>query len=93
MTDAIIQALKRGCRDLRSKSIRISAINLMFTLLDGFAGERNQLAPLIYKALTFVLIDVYMNQDLREEMLKNFIILFQKHQNIPIGILCEPLLK
>jgi len=51
----------------------------MFILLDGFAGERNQFAPIIYKALTFILIDVYMNLDLREEMLKNFIILFQKH--------------
>jgi len=93
MTDAIIQALKRGCRDLRSKTVRITSINLMFTLLDGFAGERNQMAPLIYKALTFILIDCYMILDLREETLKNFIALFQKHQNIPIGILCEPLLK
>jgi hypothetical protein len=65
----------------------------MFTLLDGFAGERNQFAPIIYKALTFILIDSYANLDLREEILKHFIILFQKHQNIPIGILCEPLLK
>jgi hypothetical protein len=93
MTDAIVQALKRGCRDLRSKSIRITSINLMFTLLDGFAGERNQFAPILYKALTFILVDGYANLDVREEMLKHFIVLFQKHQNIPIGILCEPLLK
>lgn len=34
-------------------------------------------APIIYKMLTFVLIDCYTNLDFRHEMLKNFTSLFQ----------------
>jgi hypothetical protein len=41
MPDAIIQSLKKGCREPKSKAIRFTAIQLMFTLVDGFAGERN----------------------------------------------------
>lgn len=43
--------------------------------------------------MTFVLIESYMNMELREAFLKNFIQLFKQHPNIPIAILSEPLLK
>ena len=33
-------------------------------------------APIIYKTLTFILIDTYTNLDFRQEMLKNFTTLF-----------------
>ena len=79
MTDAIIKALKGGCRDSRSKAVSITSINLSFYLLGGFASDRNMFAPIIYKALTFVLIDCYLNLELREELLKNFIQLFKNH--------------
>lgn len=93
MTDAIIRALRAGCRDTRSKAVSLTSITLSFYLLGGFATDRNMFAPILYKALTFVLIDCYLNLELREELLKNFIVLFRDHQNIPIGILCEPFLK
>lgn len=32
-------------------------------------------------------------QEIREEVIKNFILVFNMHPNIPINILCEPLLK
>ena len=32
-------------------------------------------------------------QEIREEVIKNFILVFNMHQNIPINILCDPLLK
>ena len=35
----------------------------MFSLLDGFARDRNKYAPILYKALTFILIDVFNNPD------------------------------
>jgi hypothetical protein len=47
----------------------------------------------LYKAMTFVLIESYLNIELRESLLKNFIHLFKAHPNIPVAILCEPLLK
>ena len=35
--DAIIQSLKRGCRDMKSLAVRTTGITLMFHLLDHFA--------------------------------------------------------
>ena len=65
----------------------------MFYLLENFARDRNQFAPMIYKSLTFLLIDCYLNLDLRVEIQKKFVTLFRTLQNIPISIMCEPLLK
>lgn len=74
-------------------ALRTTSVNLSFCLLNDFAKDKNKLAPIIYKSLTFLLIDGYTNPDLREEMLKNFISLFKQYQNIPVTILCEPLFK
>jgi len=68
-------------------------MNLMCSLIDLFSKERNKYAPIIYKAMTFILIECYLNLDLREEMLNNFINLFKKVPTMPINILCDPLLK
>mmetsp|Transcript_29766 Transcript_29766/g.45374 ORF Transcript_29766/g.45374 Transcript_29766/m.45374 type:complete len:88 (+) Transcript_29766:1786-2049(+) len=65
----------------------------MFSLLDGFAKGRNMYAPIIYKTLTFILVECYTNLDIKTEILSNFIEIFTKYANIPISILCEPLLK
>jgi len=92
ITEAIMQVLKKGCRD-KSKALSILSMNLMSSLLDVFSKERNKYAPIIYKAMTFILIELYLNQDLREEMLNIFINLFRNLPTIPIQILCEPLLK
>jgi hypothetical protein len=92
-TDQIIQCLKLGCRDIKSSAMRTTSINLAFVLLFDFTKNKNKFAPVIYKALTFLLIDGYNNHEIREEMLKNFITLFTQHTSIPINILCEPLLK
>ena len=56
----------------------------MFSLLDGFAKGRNMYAPIIYKTLTFILIEHYSHQDVKNEILSNFICIFRKHQTIPI---------
>jgi hypothetical protein len=66
---------------------------LTFGLLFELAKDRKPYAPVIYKALTFLLIEGYHSESFREEMLKNFIALFRNFQIIPIGILCEPLFK
>lgn len=91
-TEGIIQALKRGCRD-PSPVVSAASTNLLFHLLDSFAKDRNMFASIIYKTLTFILIENYAQQELREEILKNFIVLFQKYPSMPIGILCDPLFK
>ena len=83
MTEPILHALKQGCRD-KSKAVSILSMNLMASLLDKFSRERNKYAPIILKALTFILIDLFLQSDLRDEMLNNFITLFKSQPTIPI---------
>lgn len=68
----------RGCRD-KLKIMSVLSVSLMTALLDQFAKDRNEYAPILYKALTFVLIEQYNNMDLREEVLHNFIKLFRSY--------------
>jgi len=68
----------RGCRD-KLKIMSVLSVSLMTALLDQFAKDRNEYAPILYKALTFVLIEQYNNMDLREEILHNFIKLFRTY--------------
>jgi len=68
----------RGCRD-KLKIMSVLSVSLMTTLLDQFAKDRNEYAPILYKALTCVLIEQYNNMDLREEILHNFIKLFRTY--------------
>lgn len=91
--EIIIAILKRAARNWKSKVTCISAINLLFVLLDSFTNERNMYAPIIYKTLTFILVDFFQQMDHKEEILRNFLKLFQKHPSLPIQILAEPYLK
>ena len=65
----------------------------MFRLMEQFASGRHPIAPVLYKTLTFILVEFYWEIDMRDMMLRHFIFLFKKLENIPVAILCEPLLK
>ena len=84
--------LKRAARDIK-QTLATVAIELMFRLLDSFAKIRHQVAPLLYKTLTFILVEFYWEVEIRDLMLRHFIYIFKKLDNIPVAILCEPLLK
>jgi len=93
LADMIINVLKKGTRDQKSKGVSFASISFLFTLLEQFAADRNVYAPILYKALTFAVVDLYFNIGLRQELLKHFIHLFNLYKNMPINILCEPLIK
>lgn len=87
VADQILNVIKRGCRD-PSRSVVFLSISLAFNLLEHFAKDRNMFAPIIFKAMVFIMIDNgYVQLDLRQEMLKNFSTLFQRNQTMPIQIL------
>ena len=65
----------------------------MFRLFEAFAKVKNSTAPLLYKILTFILVEFYWELEIRDLMLKHFIYIFKKLDSIPVAILCEPLLK
>ena len=58
VAQAILTVLKRGCRD-RSRILRTVSFEQMFKLLHNFSTNRNQYAPIIYKSLTFLLIEFH----------------------------------
>ena len=93
MCSEIVEALRFGCRDQKSKGMRTTAYYLTFSLLLDFGKDRNKNAPTIYHALTYMLIECYNNLEQRDDLLKNFVLVFTMHPNIPINILCDPLLK
>ena len=53
----------------------------------------NPYAPILYKILTFSIVENHGDSETREYFLVNFIQLFEKVQNIPVGIVIEPLVK
>lgn len=65
----------------------------MFRLLDKFASEKNQSAPVLYKTLIFLMIESSDNLLLREHYLSNFSALFKAVPSIPIGLIIDPLIK
>ena len=67
----ILSILKRASRDIK-QSLSVVAIELMFRLLEQFAGNRNPSAPTVYKTLTFLLVEFYWETEIREMMLKQF---------------------
>lgn len=76
-----------------SKLLKILSITLLFKLLDRFAAERNPYAAVIYKKLTFSLMEEHANIELRDLFLRNFTYIFKKYTTIPVEILMEPLIK
>jgi len=65
----------------------------MFRLFEFFAKVKHHVAPQLYKTLTFILVEFYWELDIRDLMLKHFVYIFKRMENIPVAILCEPLLK
>jgi hypothetical protein len=90
--ESILRILKKAARDIR-KTLTVISIELMFRLLERFALEKHASAPILYKTLTFLLVEFYWEIEVRELMLKHFVELYLNFDSIPINILCEPLLK
>jgi hypothetical protein len=76
VAQAILTVLKRGCRD-RSRMLRTISFESMFKLLHHFSLNRNQFAPIIYKTLTFLLIELHQHVEIREHLMRQFVTLFQ----------------
>ncbi len=72
------------CRETSFRVVRKTSINLSFYLLELFTKERNMYAPIIYKAMVFILIECYQNVEIRGEILRNFITLFKQNKNVPL---------
>eukprot|EP01049_Picozoa_sp_SAG25_P016287 SAG25_NODE_3668_length_1007_cov_1.151982_2_plen_192_part_00 len=85
-------ALKRACRD-QAPRIQVLAHAQLFEMLDDFLRRRQPLAPLLYKTLIFSLIEHHETEFVRQFVSNNMMQLMRRHQDLPVGVLVEPLLR
>jgi len=92
LANQILTLIKRGVRDTH-KALKHTCLTFLFKLLELFASERNPYAPIVYKILTFTLIEHHDDTATREFILLNFVDIITNYSSIPIGILIEPMVK
>ncbi len=88
----VLTMLKRASRD-KSMAVQVFALARLFRLLETFAVRKNAYAPVIYKALTFSLVENHQSLALREFIMKSLSALYQLQPSIPVGIVVDPLVK
>ncbi|KNC55320.1 uncharacterized protein AMSG_10966 [Thecamonas trahens ATCC 50062] len=107
-TETILALLKKATRDA-SIPLRITALTLLFNLMEEFAGARRKrtaqnsdatgLGASIYKTLVIALVDAQGTSTIRPFLLSNFAVFFQslaaqKADNpLPLSLLLDPLIK
>ncbi|OMJ68547.1 hypothetical protein SteCoe_33967 [Stentor coeruleus] len=92
ISNQAISILERVSRD-KSSILKIGCLGKMFQMLAQFAQVHNVYAPVIYKILTFSLIENYGEEMIKEFIIYNFIHLIEEIPEIPIKIVVEPLVK
>ena len=90
--NSILNLINRTCRD-ESIYMKTIAVVYMFHLLQLLAAKKSQFAPIVYRTLTFLLVENYTNAEMRDFLERNFTLIFKSNANIPVGILLEPLVK
>ena len=93
MPKTLLGLLKKGSRD-KSAVLNITAISCLFELLDSFAeAESVSFAPYVYKTLIFSLIENYENELVYDYIMSNMALALEKHTQVPVGVMVEPLAK
>ena len=90
--NSILTVIKRACRE-KSRILKVICYGRLFHLLSVFSKLKNTYAPIIYKTLTFALVESYANDRIREFFLNNFLYVMEEIQNLPLSIMLEPYLK
>ena len=91
-SNKILNIFEKISRD-KSKVFQIIIYGKFFQLFQWFTETKNSFAPMIYKIITFSLIENFSDIELREMIFYNFLQLFQDFPEIPLKILLEPLIK
>jgi hypothetical protein len=84
--------LKKASKD-NCLVLKLAMNGQLFRLLEIFAVNKNPNAPIIYKSLTFSLIENHADETVREFMVKSFIEIFETIPSIPVSIVVDPLIK
>lgn len=87
----VIKTFEKISRE-KSVLLKISCLSRFFNLLEHLAESRNSFAPVVYKIITFSLVENFSELETKEFIMSNFITLFSR-VDIPLKILLEPLAK
>jgi hypothetical protein len=61
--------------------------------MDEFTSAHNQFAPFCYKAIIFSLIENHQDTFVRDYIISNLIITLRNHEDVPVHVVVEPLVK
>ena len=87
-----VSVLKRGARDPETAT-QIHALACLFQLLHAFINAANAFSPVVYKTIVFMLIEHMRNDPVRDFITAELKVALDTHQNIPVGILVDPVVK
>ena len=87
----VIKTFEKISRE-KSVLLKISCLGRFFSLLEKFALSKNSHAPVLYKIITFALVENYSEMETKEFIINNFLYLFDQIE-VPLKILLEPLSK
>ena len=90
--NSILTVIKRACRE-KSRMLKVICYGRLFLLLSEFSKNKNSYAPIIYKTLTFALVENYSNDRVREFLLHNFLFVMEEIPGLPITVMLEPYIK
>lgn len=65
----------------------------LFRLLESFGRNKDPLAPIIYKTLTFILIENTNSMEIRGLIMGNMMQIIEDLESIPLSIIIEPWVK
>ena len=88
---SVITSYKKACK--YSKMSAFSSIVSLFRLLEQFARQKHPYAPLVYKTLTFILIENCQNIEIRGLIMMNLKEILGGLDSIPLSIVIEPWVK
>lgn len=92
LVNSVLALFKKACRD-KSPLLSFLCTGHLFDLLKGLFAHRSPYAPLIFKSLTFLLIETYSSVNLKEFLISNFVVILEEIDSLPVGALVEPVVK
>jgi len=91
-TDNILKIVQRSSRD-KNEALQLFVASKMFHLLEVFTQNKNPFATVIYKSLTFMLVENHQRESVRALILENFGRTIIEQKGIPVQIIAEPYIK
>lgn len=92
VADYVLNSLMRGTRD-KSQALQFYSLAMLFALLEDFAVQKRPFAPIVYKTLTFALVELYPHHAIRSFIEDNFVAVYRQLPSIPVSIVVDPLAK